>query len=421
MANAQRAFETANPAMLAAIVETAKTRTIVADQDICDDRGTKLWARGQPVSASLQQRLLERKLRQPLEACLRAEDGVTNVHLIEHLATLPADAAIVQLTAEERPAVEKELRSVPLHAAVQLLLTAAQTARPTVFDHAVRGMLLAGAMAVSAGMSREAVRLAMLGGLLHDLGEMYIDPQYLDPRQALTPLCYRHVVSHPLVGRQLVEQLTDYPAALAVAVGEHHERLDGSGYPARRDGAQLSPLGRLLAVVELTLGMAGGAQGDTLRRIGLALRMVPGEFDAAWTGFVTRAVAPQPTTADTVSEADRSALRDHWALLDRAAEIATPLASESVRSPIARRIATRVLERLTRLRVGLHAIGLWPQALDSDAFDAFETQAAVRELRYRLRSVWRECAWSEGELGEADQATLAPLCSLLQGEEAGRA
>lgn len=411
------AFEAANPAMLAAIVETSKTRSIVADQDICDERGTKLWARGQPVSASLQQRLLERKLRQPLEACLRAEDGVTNVHLLEHVARLEHDTPLGALVARHRSGVEAQLRSLPLHAAVQLLLTTAQTARPTVYDHAVRGLLLAGAMAVSMGAAFEHTRLAMLGGLLHDVGEMYIDPQYLDPRQPLTPACYRHVVSHPLIGRRLIEQLTDYPAALAVAVGEHHERLDGTGYPARRHHAQITKLGRLLMVMEVVLGLGGGAADDALARMGFALRMVPGEFDPHWIGFVTRA-ARTPQDLPPVSAEEREALRRGWAVLHDAQQAAQAIvaAAPAGGSSGAQRVALQVFERLTRLQIGLYAIGLWPDAVGHGALEPFELRTALHELRYRLRGVWRDCVWSEGALAEQDDAALAGLRAALQGD-----
>ena len=51
--------------------------TVIASRDIFDISGIKLWTRDQPVSAALQRKLLDRELRNPLESCLMAEDGVT--------------------------------------------------------------------------------------------------------------------------------------------------------------------------------------------------------------------------------------------------------------------------------------------------------------------------------------------------------
>ena len=78
----------ANPDFLAAIIRASASYSIVASQDIVDVRGLKLWAKGLPVSAALQQRLLERKLLNPIEACLMAEDGVTHFSLMESVLIL---------------------------------------------------------------------------------------------------------------------------------------------------------------------------------------------------------------------------------------------------------------------------------------------------------------------------------------------
>ena len=69
-------FQTANPHALATILEASETRSIIAATDIFDIRGIKLWAKNQPVSRDLQQKLMDRALSKPLEASLMAEDGV---------------------------------------------------------------------------------------------------------------------------------------------------------------------------------------------------------------------------------------------------------------------------------------------------------------------------------------------------------
>jgi HD-GYP domain-containing protein (c-di-GMP phosphodiesterase class II) len=159
---------------------------------------------------------------------------------------------------------------LPLHSAVQLLLTTVHATRPEVYQHALVSMALAGALSAAAGQARFDLRMALLTGLLHDMGEMYLDPRYLDNSQPLDAAGYRHVVTHPLIGRMLLLKLTEYPPELADAVAEHHERLDGTGYPARKLGAALSPLGRMQAVVEAAVGMVASARVP-LARTALAL------------------------------------------------------------------------------------------------------------------------------------------------------
>ena len=61
---------------------------IIAATDIFDLSGTKLWAHDQPASVALQRKLLDRQLRQPLESCLGADDGVTTLTLANTLQEL---------------------------------------------------------------------------------------------------------------------------------------------------------------------------------------------------------------------------------------------------------------------------------------------------------------------------------------------
>jgi hypothetical protein len=87
----------ANPHALNTIIQASEKRSIVASEDIFDERGVKLLARGQPISASLQQRLLERKLKAPLESNLAVADGVTPQQLRAALETFAAsDHAIAR-------------------------------------------------------------------------------------------------------------------------------------------------------------------------------------------------------------------------------------------------------------------------------------------------------------------------------------
>ncbi|WP_372526729.1 HD-GYP domain-containing protein [Piscinibacter sp.] len=420
---AQQWLNLPNPHALAAIIDASATRKIVASQDIVDDRGTKLWARDQPVSQSLQQRLLERKLKQPLEACLRAEDGVTTYQLCEALGEfLDSGHVLANAVGQWATPLRNEVQRLPLHAAAQLLLTAVHATRPTVYEHAIRGMALAGAMQASVGGERYDLRLALLGGLLHDLGLMYVHPQYVDHAGLLDAQDFRHVATHPRVGELLLASLTDYPPTLARAVGEHHERLDGSGYPLRRSGDAISPLGRLLCVAEATLGLAALPTAP-LARASLALRMVPGEFDGVWTGFVSAAARNAAEQLRSNDAGDTEDLLVQLAMMNTemamALEQAQALAEQAHGSRVVHDVAARAAVALERLRAGWNSIGLWSAPKSDGNLDSrYEIGMAATELRYRMRGVQRECLWTHDELSPQDAERLAPLWACLAGQAA---
>ncbi len=409
------AFTSANPHALATIMAASETRKIIASRDIFDISGNKLWAGNQPVSASLQRRLLDRQLRNPLETCLMAEDGVTPLVLAQSVqALMSAATPLAALVQPHAPRIALEAGHLPLHPVVQLLLSTAQTARPAAYNHAIQAMAVAGALMVESGGSVAEVRLAMLGGLLHDVGELYIDPRFgeADADRSMDFASYQQLVVHPHVGQLLITQLTNYPAALGRAIAEHHERLDGSGYPHALKRENLSTLGRLLAVTETTCAVLRG-EAPYLARVSVALRVVPGEFDLSWASRIGDAARAQPALHGQLPiEAVQARLtRLDAALqstLDSAQEGAEQAETAALKSGL--QLARHLLGRL---RTGWFASGLWSAEAIADQ-DAAEVEAVEDELYFRLRGIERATRLSAGELPAGDTERLERFCGDIQ-------
>lgn len=408
-------FSTANQHALATILEAAQTKSIIASRDIFDMSGIKLWARDMPVSTALQRKLLDRQLRNPLESCLMAEDGVTTATLVEALeAMLARPTPLASLLKPRAAKLVQEAAHLPLHSVAQLLLTAGQASRPESFDHALQAMALSGALMLSHGCTAMELRMAMLGGLLHDLGEMYIDPRFgeSDADRSLDFQSYQQLVVHPHVGQLLISQLTDYPKALAHAVAEHHERLDGSGYPHALKREAVSPLGRMLAVTEAALAALRLPNAD-MARASVALRVVPGEFDLTWVGRIADAARMEVPSAERpdLGEVQASMVRLDAALQATQAS-AEALGQEAETDELKAALAL-ALHLLGRLRTGWYASGLWSsEALAAQ--DAAEVVLVENELHYRLRAIERAALLRAGELPPADAQRLDLFCSGLR-------
>ena len=402
-----------NPDALSAIVKASETYAIVASQDIVDVRGLKLWGKGQPVSSALQQRLLDRKLLHPLEACLAVEDGVTLFRLYSDLEDyLDANTPLTRALRPFAPTLLKQLQQLPLHSVAQLLLTTALATRPASLPHAVVAMALAGAMASHPASSVD-IRLAMLGGLLHDIGEVYIQPQYLDRPGPMDLLGHKHLVVHPRIAQMLLSTTTDYPQALCRAIGEHHEKMDGSGYPARLSTTDISPLGRLLAVIEVTLGILRNPKAP-LTRADFALRVVHGEFDPEWSDFIcnmARAANEAIPPASPESLVDFTPLQRIAQCNEKAKSLAA-LFKEQGRSGAMMDIVETALLRLDRLHIAWNALGFWgTDGADLSPSEAFMRELANHELQQRLNQLQRECLLLGERLGELEKTWIEPLWS----------
>ncbi len=100
-----------------------------------------------------------------------------------------------------------------------------------------------------AGLTDKMVFLTRLGGFLHDIGKISIPDVILGKRGELTDAEYDVVKTHPDIGATLIREhpLGDLAAA---AIHQHHEWIDGSGYPDRRQGDQISIIARIVSIAD---------------------------------------------------------------------------------------------------------------------------------------------------------------------------
>jgi HD domain len=410
-------FKVANPHALAIILDASETRSIIAASDIFDINGIKLWARDQPVSQDLQRKLMDRALREPLETCLVVEGGVSQASLQEEIRQLIArQGPLTPLLQPHLGALLKGAAALRLHPVVQLLLSSVQTARAATYAHAIEAMALAGAIIEARSHNHSLVVAAMTAGLVHDVGEMYISPAYgeADAQSTLDVESYRQLVVHPHIGQLLLTQLTDYPKDLARAVAEHHERLDGSGYPHRLTAERISPLGRLLAAVEVALA-ALRLPGATLHHASVALRVVPGEFDVLLAGPLSAAArtGPPMTAQHSLTEIQQALARLDIDLQETMTHVEGVLPGEP--SAGLQRAADLTLYLLHKLRQGWNESGLWgPEAISM--VEAAEAEAVQVALRARLREIERAARLVAGPLNEDDEDRLNQLCAGLTAE-----
>lgn len=402
----------ANPDFISALVQASASYSIVASQDIVDVRGMKLWAKGLPVSSSLQQRLLERKLRTPIESCLIAEDGVTPFFLLEALhELLDQQSSLAQALQPHALLLEKLLKQIPLHPVAQLLLTTALATRPGAINHAVKAMALAGSMAQAQSTPVDA-RLAMMGGLLHDIGEAYVQPQYLDGEKPLDLLGHKYLMIHPRVGQLLLQATTDYPTTLCRAIGEHHERLNGSGYPARLLGDAVSPLGLLLSVVEVTLGQAHHSLAP-LSSASFALRIVSDEYPERYSSIAFNMARNAHEALPAGLEVPSTELQRIYSTLLLAEQTSSSLQG-STTSAAGEDIVALAQRRVARLRMSWNSLGVWdirPEQLTPA--DRFEMACACNELDQRLFELQRECMLLAENLTQAERTALSPIWDAL--------
>jgi response regulator RpfG family c-di-GMP phosphodiesterase len=96
----------------------------------------------------------------------------------------------------------------------------------------------------------ETLHQVRIGSLLHDMGKIGIPDRILVKPGTLSPDEFQIMKQHPTIGANILTQVGKLRAELP-ALAEHHERLDGSGYPLGLKGEQISQMGRIVSVADV--------------------------------------------------------------------------------------------------------------------------------------------------------------------------
>ncbi len=118
------------------------------------------------------------------------------------------------------------------------------------FRHSINVAVLCGLLGSWLGLEEEKTLDLVRAGLLHDLGKIKIPLRILNKRSKLTPGEMAVMRTHPQEGVKLLCQ-EDYAADVLKGILEHHERIDGSGYPKRLQGREMALSAKVVAVADV--------------------------------------------------------------------------------------------------------------------------------------------------------------------------
>ncbi|WP_442508017.1 HD-GYP domain-containing protein [Novipirellula sp. SH528] len=119
------------------------------------------------------------------------------------------------------------------------------------FTHSTNVAFYSAMLAAGLGYSTEEVEQITTGGLLHDLGKLDIDERILAKPGKLDDWEFRQVKRHPGLGFRKLAKRTDLNEGQLLMVYQHHERMDGHGYPVGCVGSEIHPWAKICAVVDV--------------------------------------------------------------------------------------------------------------------------------------------------------------------------
>ncbi|NEX22505.1 HD-GYP domain-containing protein [Thiorhodococcus mannitoliphagus] len=118
-------------------------------------------------------------------------------------------------------------------------------------EHGVNVSTLMVAFGRTLGLDRDVLSALAIGGLLHDIGKTYLPAALLNKPGQLSESELTQMREHVAHGFRAAVAMPNMPKIALAIIAEHHERMDGSGYPNRRKGEQISRYGQMAAIVDV--------------------------------------------------------------------------------------------------------------------------------------------------------------------------
>lgn len=416
-----------NEHYLRAVTEMADKCDVITENAIYTDNQIKLVEKGTRIDSRLYDRLLQHKLSTVIDSHLTVENAV-GIHSLLTAATAQCETQpLPQLLAKASGGIDTllaPLAAIILPQPIAFKLTVIREQHPVLYAHSIQMALLAIFLGFCSQMSDRDCAALATAALLHDLGALYMDPIWRDPDFKPEGIERTHLMAHPVTAMLVIRAQPEYSPAIEVAVLEHHERMDGSGYPRGLLGEQISPMGRVLLLCEVVGAFYEKYTDIPAQRLSLVLRLNHRKFPADLVAHVLRLLhgasalqgpnlAPLSQNAllhiDTVGQAF-----EQWASLR--AEL--PTLFQLGTTPSACGFLDTHLSALekTLLEAGAHPRqqAQLVEQLQGDEQGLTEVALVGREALWQLHAIVHGCQRRWPQSSERSDAAVAQWCGWVQ-------
>ena len=162
-----------------------------------------------------------------------------------------------QMVDERTNSLQRSMKKLEnaMNGIVRAIAHTVETRDPYTAGHQRRVADLAAALAEAVGFERDMIEAVRVAAIIHDLGKISVPAEILSKPSRLTVNEFNLIKEHPQVGYDILKDI-EFPWEIATMVYQHHEKLDGSGYPLGISGDEILPESRVLTVADVVEAMA---------------------------------------------------------------------------------------------------------------------------------------------------------------------
>jgi len=126
-----------------------------------------------------------------------------------------------------------------------------KTADNYTYEHCVNVAVLSLVLGIEMGLNQKQLSDLCVGALLHDIGKAFTPTEILTKPDTLDDVEFNIIKKHPVDGYEYIKDDNNLASAVKVIVLEHHEKVDGTGYPRGLKGDQIHKLAKIISVVDV--------------------------------------------------------------------------------------------------------------------------------------------------------------------------
>lgn len=143
------------------------------------------------------------------------------------------------------------MKAINENDAIAVDITALKTCDEYTFKHSVDVATMSMIIAKQKNLKQEDIYNIGISGLLHDMGKSRIPLSILNKPAKLDDDEFAIMKQHPLLGYEILKEKKDIPQTVSFAVLQHHEKINGRGYPMGVTGDKITPFAKIMSVVDV--------------------------------------------------------------------------------------------------------------------------------------------------------------------------
>ncbi len=232
------------------LMEVNKKHSVITSQAVYNDKGLLLLAEGSDISEKRAQILLQHKLLKPLEHCVGIASSYDAKKLFGLLNKF-AESVPSLHEVTKNDAYQRALRMACLYyerfPLLQQNLTVLAVRASEIYHQGIYCALAGLAIALKLNLSQTEQQTTFIAGLFHDIGFLYLAPKLRDKKQGFTNEEWKAFQAHPIIAQRFLDYVPNLPKEIGNAIVDHHERIDGTGYPRQLFGDKLSMASQIIS------------------------------------------------------------------------------------------------------------------------------------------------------------------------------